>query len=223
MRHKLVTFILKSHAESSKKSKKDKKSKKGTETPQDSEEDEVDELTKKIQADAAHLKIENADSEFMEDTSDEAVAQRQKELEMSSAVAKLLIDDEEEDGSDPLEDFARQITAEVETDTLTPEKAIEFADNLDIRHDKACVVLVQTLYTDKILTDKQVSKYAPIFLPFLTSDKSQKSLLGGVERLVAEIHPELLPRVALILKAIYECDLAPEEVFLAWAEKPSKK
>lgn len=47
--------------------------------------------------------------------------------------------------------------------------------------------------------------------------------ISGVERLVAELHPELLPRVSIILKDIYECDLVPEEVFLAWAEKPSKK
>ncbi|KAJ1339634.1 hypothetical protein BSLG_005756 [Batrachochytrium salamandrivorans] len=48
-------------------------------------------------------------------------------------------------------------------------------------------------------------------------------LLGGIERLVGIEHPELLPKVALILKALYDVDLVEEDVVLAWGDKPSKK
>ena len=50
--------------------------------------------------------------------------------------------------------------------------------------------------------------------------KAQKTLLGAFEILVGQEHPELLlPRVLLILKAFYDCDLLEEESILEWAEK----
>lgn len=98
MGHKLVTYMVKSHQDTGKKGKKDRKNKRNcaaeNETPDhsDNNEGEVDELTKQIQADAALLSIDDAESDdkFLEDTSPEAVARRQKELEMSDAVSKLL-------------------------------------------------------------------------------------------------------------------------------------
>jgi hypothetical protein len=49
-----------------------------------------------------------------------------------------------------------------------------------VNEDKVCAVLVQVLYTEKIICEKQVSKYAPIFKQFLKGEKTQKSLLGGL-------------------------------------------
>lgn len=180
----------------------------------------MDELTKRIQADAALLNADNAqDLEFSEDTTPEAVARRQKEIEMSDAVSKLLVDDEDQE-EDPLEAFAGRITA---LETITPEAALSAASETGIREDKAIVVLVQLLLNDKILTENQIKLHTPTLSAFLKNEKCHKALLGSIERLVAELHPQLLPRVALILKEIYEADLIEESVFLAWAEKPSKK
>lgn len=49
--------------------------------------------------------------------------------------------------------------------------------------------------------------------------KGQKYLLIGVERLVGEVFPSLLPKVAIILKAFYDNDILEEEAILEWADK----
>ena len=49
--------------------------------------------------------------------------------------------------------------------------------------------------------------------------KAQKYLLGGFECLVKLFQTQLLPRVPVILKDLYDADLLEEDVILAWAEK----
>uniref|UniRef100_A0A8C5BDZ7 Eukaryotic translation initiation factor 5 n=1 Tax=Gadus morhua TaxID=8049 RepID=A0A8C5BDZ7_GADMO len=53
--------------------------------------------------------------------------------------------------------------------------------------------------------------------------KAQKYLLGGFECLVKLHQTQLLPRVAVILKDLYDADLLEEDVIFVWAEKVSKK
>ena|ERR1700722_12753465 len=61
------------------------------------------------------------------------------------------------------------------------------------------------------------------FLQLSTSEKHQKALLGGVERLVGITHPELIPAVPKILMALYQADLLDEEVVTQWGTHVSKK
>lgn len=49
--------------------------------------------------------------------------------------------------------------------------------------------------------------------------KSQKYLLIGFEKLVGEVHPQLLAKVPHILKAFYDEDILEEEAILEWADK----
>ena len=49
--------------------------------------------------------------------------------------------------------------------------------------------------------------------------KAQKYLLGGFECLVKLHQAQLLPRVAVILKDLYDADLLEEDVIFVWAEK----
>ncbi|XP_076129359.1 eukaryotic translation initiation factor 5 [Alosa pseudoharengus] len=49
--------------------------------------------------------------------------------------------------------------------------------------------------------------------------KAQKYLLGGFECLVKLYQIQLLPRVPIILKDLYDADMLEEDVILAWAEK----
>lgn len=49
--------------------------------------------------------------------------------------------------------------------------------------------------------------------------KAQKYLLIGFEKLVETYQEQLLPKVAHILKALYDNDLLEEETILEWAEK----
>ena len=57
----------------------------------------------------------------------------------------------------------------------------------------------------------------------VTSEKHQKSLLGGIERLVGNEHPELVPAVPKILMAFYQSDILEEEVIKQWGTHVSKK
>ena len=50
-----------------------------------------------------------------------------------------------------------------------------------------------------------------------SSEKHQKSLLGGVERLAGVTYPELVPNgVPKVLMALYQLDALDEEVVQTW-------
>ena len=61
------------------------------------------------------------------------------------------------------------------------------------------------------------------FRQMVTSEKHQKSLLGGIERLVGVQHPDLIPSVPKILMAFYQADIIEEEVVKQWGTHVSKK
>lgn len=60
-------------------------------------------------------------------------------------------------------------------------------------------------------------------MQLVTSEKHQKALLGGIERLVGISHPELLPVVPKILMALYQIDVIEEDVVTQWGTHVSKK
>jgi hypothetical protein len=57
----------------------------------------------------------------------------------------------------------------------------------------------------------------------VTSEKHQKSLLGGIERFVGLSHPDLLSSVPKILMELYQADLLEEDVIKQWGTHVSKK
>jgi translation initiation factor 5 len=57
----------------------------------------------------------------------------------------------------------------------------------------------------------------------VTSEKHQKALLGGMERLVGLAYPELIASVPKILMAFYQNDILEEEVITQWGTHVSKK
>ncbi|KAI9098784.1 domain found in IF2B/IF5-domain-containing protein [Phlyctochytrium arcticum] len=233
MRHKLTTYILKNPPAQAKKSKKSKKDgKKGMPTPPDtasngSDEDGADDdVTRAMDAEAAAMlaapieDLARDDDDWAVDTSADAVARRMKELAVGGAVAKLDAEADDDESDDPLEQFADYITANPKA---TDDEIQNAANNLDIRADKACVVLAQVLFNENILTEKQVHSRAPLLKKFSKNEKAQKGLLGGIERLIGVSANGLMSKVPIVLKALYDEDLVDEEVFLAWGEKPSKK
>lgn len=56
-----------------------------------------------------------------------------------------------------------------------------------------------------------------------TSEKHQKALLGGLERFVGVIHPELIPAIPKILMAFYQADALEEDIIKQWGTHVSKK
>ena len=59
-----------------------------------------------------------------------------------------------------------------------------------------------------------------------TSERHEKAILGGTERLIGELaktHPDMYEKVAKILQLYYANDLITEEVVTKWGSKASKK
>lgn len=55
------------------------------------------------------------------------------------------------------------------------------------------------------------------------SEKHQKALLGGIERLVGLQYPDLIRLVPRILKMFYDGDALDEEVVQRWGTHVSRK
>ncbi|GME92789.1 unnamed protein product [Ambrosiozyma monospora] len=55
------------------------------------------------------------------------------------------------------------------------------------------------------------------------SPKNEKSLLGGIERLIGTQNPELVSQVPKILMALYDHEIVGEDVIQDWGTHVSKK
>jgi len=238
MRHKLVTFILKNPPKNPKKSKGTKKQgsadAQGTNGPNspkaEAEEpaadggESDDELTKKIKAEAAYLNktATIAGEDWSVDTSAEAVKARMKSLEGAMGNAKLLGDDdsgEEGGGDDP---YSQLGTWVAENQDEGPVEVFKKVQELGLeKKSKAVQVLAQSLFTDDILDEIKLN--APIFVKMVTSEKHQKSLLGGIERFLGVDHPDLIPLLPKILMEFYQIDVLDEELIKQWGTHISKK
>ncbi|PIL29902.1 hypothetical protein GSI_07812 [Ganoderma sinense ZZ0214-1] len=239
MRHKLTTFIIKNPPKNPKKSKS-KKGNGDSPTPNgngnhaaapengDFEDDaggeSDDELTKRIKAEAAELNDEAAiaKEDWSADTSPEAVKARIKAVEATMASVALAggDDDSDEDADSPFAQLGSWIKEN--RDDLGPVEVYKKAEELGIaKKHNALTVVGQTLFTEDVVAE--IPKYAPLLAKMVTSEKHQKSLLGGVERLVGVEHPDLIPMVPKILMAFYQVDVLEEEVVKQWGTHVSKK
>uniref|UniRef100_A0A8C2GJS8 Eukaryotic translation initiation factor 5 n=1 Tax=Cyprinus carpio TaxID=7962 RepID=A0A8C2GJS8_CYPCA len=113
------------------------------------------------------------------------------------------------DGEEDDDDWAEETTEEAQRRRM--EEISDHAKNLTLSED-----------LEKTLEERVNIFYN--FVKFCHNDKkAQKYLLGGFECLVKLHQSQLLPRVPIILKALYDADLLEEDVILTWAEKVSKK
>jgi translation initiation factor 5 len=62
-----------------------------------------------------------------------------------------------------------------------------------------------------------------INVQLVTSEKHQKALLGGIERLVGIAHPDIMPTVPKILMGLYQIDVLEEAVVTQWGTHVSRK
>lgn len=244
MRHKLTTFIVKNPPVKIKKGKNKNTGDAaggvgGGGTPDANGEDghaddaggeSDDELTRKIKAEAAELNTDAALSkeDWSADTSPEAVKQRIKALEGSLAATVIGGDDEgsDEDANSPYSQLGRWIEengGDAAEDSKAHAIAIyKKAEELAIeKKHKTVLIVVQTLFTEDILTE--LPKYVALLTKLVTSEKHQKSLLGGIEVLVGLSHPDLIPAVPKILMVFYQADLIDEELVTQWGKHVSKK
>jgi translation initiation factor 5 len=244
MRHKLTTFIVKNPPVKIKKGKgkntggdaasgvggggiPDPTGERG-ESPKEDGAESDDELTKKIKAEAAELNTETAlaKEDWSADTSPEAVKQRVKALEGSMAAVQITGGDDDgsdEDGDSPYAVLGRWIEENPDQDAKARAIAIyKRAEELGIeKKHKTVTVIVQALFTANIVAE--IEKYGALFTKLVTSEKHQKSLLGGIERFLGFTHPDLILLVPKILMGFYQIDVLDEEVVTQWGTHVSKK
>ncbi|KAG2035867.1 domain found in IF2B/IF5-domain-containing protein [Suillus americanus] len=246
MKHKLVTFILKNPPKNPKKSKKGAKgetngngggvhasapSVPGDDNTGGSGGDSDDELTKKIKAEAAELTTETklAAQDWSADTSPEAVKARVKALEsqvggLSLTPAGGLGDDEgsDDDVNSPYAQFGRWVEENKGDAGVSAVQIYQKAQEFGVeKKHKTVLVLVQALFTEEVA--KEIDTYKALLAKMVTSEKHQKALLGGIERLVGLAYPELIPSVPKILMALYQIDVLEEDVVTQWGTHVSKK
>ena len=198
-----------------------------------------DEFTRKITADAQVIDapIEVKDDEWAVDMSEKAVKARQNQLP-NEFRQKLVLgggEDEDEDGEgggntayDALGDWIQEeATKAGSIDKVDGIQVYIKAKELGIEtKHKTVLVLAQTLFNENVIT--QIPKRAGIFKQLTTSERHEKALLGGIERLLAaqgKKHPELMTsdKIVKILHQLYDKDLVSEEVVTKWGTKASKK
>jgi translation initiation factor 5 len=238
MRHKLTTFILKNPPKkASKKSKK--RAVAGADAIEgqpgqvdDEEGGSDDELTKKIEAGAAEIMTEEEaarliaqrenDEDWSVDTSAEAVAARISKLDAKLQSSLLLGDDDDDEGGETAYDVFGQWVRDNKgtvSDVEIYKKAEE--DGLEKKY-KTLIPLFQALFEDVKIVDELESHLA-LFAKMTTSEKHQKALLGGLERLLGETSPDQIPTVPKILMELYQADILEEELLQSWGTHVSKK
>ncbi|CAL8298236.1 unnamed protein product [Arctogadus glacialis] len=222
-RHKLCTFILKNPPEPPETGSATVKTDKAKKSRKKDKENGGGEAGKNNDIDAPEaVDGDDDDEDWAEETTEEAQRRRMEEisdhtknLTLSEDLEKTLeervnlfymfVKDRKEDGSMDMAD--KEVLAE--------------AERLDVTA-MGPLILTELLFNEDIR--EQIKKYHRHFLRFCHNNKkAQKYLLGGFECLVKLHQAQLLPRVALILKDLYDADLLEEDVIFVWAEKVSKK
>jgi translation initiation factor 5 len=74
--------------------------------------------------------------------------------------------------------------------------------------------------TDPRTVHQQFEAQAPLLSRFVTDRASALQLIGCVEDFIGEVHPELLPRTPLVIKALYDAEVLDEGAIVAWHESP---
>ncbi|KAL1915483.1 uncharacterized protein VTP21DRAFT_6607 [Calcarisporiella thermophila] len=236
MRHKLVAFILKNPPDDGKSGKKDKKSANGTASANVGGGDlssvtavaaatgsepasaaNSDDETTGILKEAHELlptaeEVEVAEDDWAVDMSEEAVAARMREMALRDNG-----DDDDEGG--PLDQFGDWL---LENRSASDADIYKRAEELGIAgKSRAVAVVAQCLFDEKIL--QQIGQRRKLLLKLVSAgEKHQRALLGGIERVI-DANRTLMPKVAMILKKLYDEDLVEEEIFLKWGERASKR
>lgn len=160
--------------------------------------------------------IENDDDAFSVDTSEAAAAERRQQF-LESSVLKKLVLAEEKELKDPYEELAEML----EDSAKKVEEIVSFVKSSALNEEKVAAVVIQVLFNADIV--KQFPSKKKLLSKLITTEKAQKGVLGGIERLTGLAHPELQKKLNSIVKLFYDHDILDEGVIIIWAENPSKK
>ena len=165
MRHKLTQYIIKNPPKKTRRKASDgpKREKKdtgsGENTPAGDEDD--DEIAKRLLQEAAELpdaeKSTIAKEKWSADITTEAVQKRVADLTIQDGGS-----DFEGGGDDPYD--ALTLWIETTRDCITATSLLEKVTQLDIKErHKTVQIISQSLFTDKIMTGKEIEKFLPVF------------------------------------------------------------
>lgn len=159
-------------------------------------------------------KIIVKDEDWSVDMSEEAIKARAEELEKLNIgearikydeFGKWLLKGNDEDGELPndIEIYKKILTSQINNDRQTIE------------------VLAQVLFDEDIINE--IEEHKGLLLKLVTDEKLEKSLLGGIERMIGTQHIDLINKVPKILMTLYDTDLVSEDVIRDWGTHVSKK
>uniref|UniRef100_A0A9R1SLZ0 Eukaryotic translation initiation factor 5 n=2 Tax=Cyprinus carpio TaxID=7962 RepID=A0A9R1SLZ0_CYPCA len=219
-RHKLCTFILKNPPENDSGSVKKEKEKKNRKKDKENG-SSGGEAGNHNDIDAPDA-VDGDDDDWAEETTEEAQRRRMEEIS-EHAKGLTLTDDLEKSLEERVNIFYNFVKEKKDSGAIVSadKEILAEAERLDVKA-MGPLILSELLFDENIR--EQIKKYKRHFLRFCHNNKkAQKYLLGGFECLVKLYQTQLLPRVPIILKDLYDADLLEEDVILAWAEKVSKK
>ncbi|KLO06315.1 hypothetical protein SCHPADRAFT_910418 [Schizopora paradoxa] len=227
MRHKLTPYIVKNPPTTNKKGKKGEgASSNGAHavaTNPNLPDAEGSEGDDDPSAAAESLPVESslANEGWSVDTSEDAVKARVKDLSTKLQTTLIADEDSDEDANSPYSQLGQW--AEANRDEVNAVEVYKHAQEMGIeKKHKTVQVLAQALFTKNM--PSEISKFAPLFAKMnAQSEKHQKAFLGGLERLIGVMHPELVPSVPKILMQFYQADALEEEVIKQWGTHVSKK
>ncbi|KAF4979393.1 hypothetical protein FZEAL_4396 [Fusarium zealandicum] len=193
-----------------------------------------DDEFQKIQAEAAEVpqEAEVNEDEWAVDMSEEAVKARQASLPGEFKQKLNIGDDEDDDGEggptayDELGDWIQtEASQKGGVDKIESIKIYVKAKELGIESKhRSVLVIVQTIFDKNVVA--QIPKRASMLKQFVTSERHEKALLGGTERLIGtlgEENPDMYQSIVKILQLYYHFDLISEDVVTKWGTKASKK
>ncbi|GFZ43629.1 Probable eukaryotic translation initiation factor 5 [Saitozyma sp. JCM 24511] len=133
-------------------------------------------------------------------------------------------DDDEDDADSPYAQFG--VWAEENKDASDADIIAKIKELAIVGKHKVLVEVAYKLFHDDTV-DQDITKRAPLLQVLCSSEKHQKSLLGGLEKLLA-LSPNSDALLAggmtsKALMALYQADVLDEEVVRQWGTHVSKK
>lgn len=218
-----------------KKEKKDKKDKKEKVHKKDKK--KKHHKDKSSDKDVAHAEDED-DVVWHTDLSAEAVAARAAEAEAIEAAATAAIETAAaEEVVATLDNLQVDDENALDSAILNLQRFLSESHSASEVFDEVCrqqtfsalpvtdrlVIFFRAAFTDQVLVNNQVAKYASVLEKIIDGQHSQYQLLALAEHFCAVEHSELLTSYPILLKLLYDEDLLDEECLVAWATNGVRK
>eukprot|EP00040_Diaphanoeca_grandis_P002317 m.21245 g.21245 ORF g.21245 m.21245 type:complete len:460 (+) comp13317_c0_seq1:374-1753(+) len=161
------------------------------------------------------------DDDWCVDLSEDAVRARTEAL--GTGVSSLTqTDDLEKTVEQRLEIFEKYVIARLGLPKFPAKEVVGEADRLDCK-EKGVMIIMNHIFgkADFLPTIKKNQGLLQRFT--IEAPKTQRYLLGALEKIIHAREAELLPKAAKIIKSMYDLDILDEEVIIAWDDKVSKK